>query len=561
MTIRNHHIIIDPEEENQSILEEIHKMDQSILNQAIFIILFNPIQNQLFTKMGLNKLFFNSSDWPYLTRTESIKNAYDAYNIIKADSNYEVRFKIKNKDYHINTVQWLGIISIVKSFFFIHLIGIDKILKIKNLKELGILSSKKETIEFYQTIFNNIGIVNFSAYYAKAISKKDKKRYPILKLLYALAKLSYIKIRNKKICIYQNHTLGTHNFLKNKKTHLFKKDDVSLIVNYLTKFFKVSSENIPFDTIKHQFINASKYIFGDNEQSEIIFIAYYTAYLEKNIISNFNYALSLFKCLSLISPNFFFFFAPDHLFRQWSKVNSVPFICAQHGMQGVYSIAWEKHIDVSTYFAWGNLLPQIGMNTLEDTSIIYTGNPMYSSTKTSSNFSKSKKDKIILVAFAADFSIFFDGQISIWNELIQLIKENPTHEWSIKFHPKDRVKKQVFDELKALKVHFIENITSHEAIKKADLIITSISTIALDALFFEKKVVIINIFNQPEFFSSFNIGTLVDKVEEINQKISIILQEKSDAHPNDHQLEVLSKFRFNEKNIKKEINRLINAIL
>lgn len=210
--------------------------------------------------------------------------------------------------------------------------------------------------------------------------------------------------------------------------------------------------------------------------------------------------------------------------RAWSKTHSVPFYVIQHGIHcgGVASTS-ESLIDADSFFCWGEGMKESFEKACPDNAglIECTGNPLYNH-KQETIFSNRADNKIsILVAPSESGYLLIDASYDFWNEIHNLVLNFPNIKWIIRPHAQYSfpgfIEKTFRQSNVVISSPYKEDIFS--PMKEVGVVITTVSTVALDAMHMGKPVIIINNTGQPELFTQYGAGIVLTKTKDIKGTI------------------------------------------
>lgn len=207
--------------------------------------------------------------------------------------------------------------------------------------------------------------------------------------------------------------------------------------------------------------------------------------------------------------------------NSWCRANNKHFMVLQHGIQSGGCVGFvENKIDSDMFLCWGEEMKESFINAYPENRkkcIRIVGNPVYEKLTHSNQppntelLSKNRQSYQILIAPSlSDFPILLrDYEKIFWDEMEMAIIKIPEIKWSLKLHNLYSFKDGVEDRFKKLGVDIIKEGNIFNAMKNCQLVVTNISTAALDAMVMQKSVIIFNLFNQSERFSEFGAGIII----------------------------------------------------
>jgi hypothetical protein len=204
--------------------------------------------------------------------------------------------------------------------------------------------------------------------------------------------------------------------------------------------------------------------------------------------------------------------------RSWCRANNKSFMVLQHGIHsgGVISPA-ERIIDADIFFCWGEEMKKSFTSAYSGNKkcIKIVGNPVYDKIINSNQssdidlLSRNGQSYQILIAPSGGSLLFRDYEKIFWDEIEQVILKFPEIKWSIKLHNLFLFKDEIKNRFEKLGVNIIEGGNIFDTMKNCQLVVTNISTTALDAMVMQKSVIIFNLLNLPERFSEFGAGIMI----------------------------------------------------
>lgn len=247
----------------------------------------------------------------------------------------------------------------------------------------------------------------------------------------------------------------------------------------------------------------------------VSFIHYLRVELEKYIKEIY----CVWKSLDYLKPHaalcINWFGIRQQAIREWCRGNNRLFISLQHGFYsgGVVS-APERKIDADIFLCWGPEMKKsfIAADHENEPKIRTTGNPVYDEQKNKNDYlspSPSKHHSVLVALSDMTYSAR-DVQDIIWSEIEEAMAKFPTLSWKIRTHDLDSRNgemKSRFDN----RAEFNNADNIFDALQPCDLVISNVSTVPLDAMIKGKPVVIFNMLGQPERFTEFGAGIVINK--------------------------------------------------
>jgi hypothetical protein len=205
--------------------------------------------------------------------------------------------------------------------------------------------------------------------------------------------------------------------------------------------------------------------------------------------------------------------------RSWCRANNKPFMVLQHGIHngGVISPD-ERIINADVFFCWGEEMKKSFISAFPENRkkcIKIVGNPVYdkitnsNQSSTTDLLSKNGQSYQILIAPSGGSLLFRDYEKIFWDEIEQAVIYLPEIKWIIKLHDLYLFKDEIRNRFEKLGAIVIEKRNIFDFIRQSKLIVTEVSTAALDAMIIQKPVIIFNLLNLPERFSEFGAGIII----------------------------------------------------
>ncbi len=519
-------IIIDPTLSTTNFSEIIKICKEN--SKEVVITCLSPMQKEYLEKRVSNVVKCVGINWPIEERPK-LSEIYSYWD--KLEEAKEAKFKPwpnifpyeinVAKIYRYHLLQWWDLFLLVNRVLNDEL----SIWKDKNLISIG-----KSQI-FFASIDNVITNkkVSLQKIYVKIEKKKklisfSKKLFNILVDETSLWFYQYI--RNKKIFYIDKHrqTLPLFSSLKAQTNIKFFTEPYSIISKRLfNNSYQVRIEEVTNKLSEKMIYLFSKYPLNSNKFWEESTLKYFINSLQFIVKNEIIVGFYIWKNFDKIKPNAALcinWIGNTHQFiNSWCRANSKPFMVLQHGIHsgGVISPD-ERKIDAAIFFCWGEEMKKSYINAYPENRkkcIRIVGNPVYKKLTNSSQppntelLSKNRQSYQILIAPTAPMLLFRDYEKIFWDEIEMAIIKIPEIKWSLKFHNLYFFKDEVEDRFKKLGVDIIKEGNIFDAMKNCQLVVTNISTVALDTMVMQKPVIIFNLLNQPELFSKFGAGIII----------------------------------------------------
>lgn len=219
--------------------------------------------------------------------------------------------------------------------------------------------------------------------------------------------------------------------------------------------------------------------------------------------------------------------------RAWGKGNGAPFFVIQHGIHsgGIVSPI-ERRVDADYFFCWGTGMKDsfIKADPANAAVIKCTGNPchdisFYSDFSHVNNNLFPPEPSSILVAPGEHGYLMSDAGADFWHEIESIIRRLPNIKWTIRCHPLFPYKELIYSRSKNLgaTISRYGQDSLFDALKNSDLVITTVSSVAVDAMIMKRPLIILNNAKIPELFSQFGAGIVLEKIGELSKVITELL--------------------------------------
>lgn len=518
-------IIIDPTLSTTKFSEIIKICKEN--PKEIVIICLSPIQKEYLDKKVSNVIKYVGADWPIEERLKlkEIYSYWDKLEEVKASKfkpwpnifPYEINVA---KIYRYYLIHWWVLFLLVNTILKKELFDWED----KNLIAIG-----KSPI-FFTAIESTI--VNKKVSLQKIHLKKNKKQILVyIKRLFNLTAdetslWHYRRMKNGKVIYIDRHrqTLPLFSSLKVQTDIIFFTKPYSVIRKRLfSNFSQVRIEEVTNKLSEKMIYLFSKYLSNSNKfwRHSMLknFISSLQFIVKNDIVSGFY----IWKNFDEISPNAALcinWIGITHQFiRSWCRANNKTFMVLQHGIHsgGVISPE-ERIIDADVFFCWGEEMKKSFISAFPENRkkcIKIVGNSVYdkitnsNQSSTTDLLSKNGQSYQILIAPSGGSLLFRDCEKIFWDEIEQAILKFSEIKWSIKLHNLYLFKDEIKNRFKKLGVSIIEEGNVFEAMKNCQLVVTNVSTAALDAMIMQKPVIIFNLLNLPEKFTKFGAGIVI----------------------------------------------------
>lgn len=213
-----------------------------------------------------------------------------------------------------------------------------------------------------------------------------------------------------------------------------------------------------------------------------------------------------------------------HFMRRWCLAGNGKFIVMQHGFAagGVVGLP-EGVVDADLFLTWG-----VGNNEAfvdvwdgNRTAIMLpVGNPLYGTAHPDAAKPRGFELRRVLVAPSAFGIQTRDLQEWFWDEIDMAVRDHPLLRWTLRVHPRDAQHDELLRRFQHGDLTVSAEASIMDAIAKNDLVVTTSSTVALDAMAGGRPVVVINHPDWPERLSAWDAGILVRQYGELSKVIA-----------------------------------------
>ena len=519
-------IIIDPTLSTTDFSEIIKICKEN--SKEVVITCLSPMQKEYLEKRVSNVVKCVGTNWPIDERLK-LGEIYSYWG--KLEELKEAKFKPWPDifPYEINVAKIFRYYLINRGYFYIlvSLVLNQELLVWKN----NILIAIGKDPTFFTAVDDAVTKQKVSL--QKTYVKIEKKQISLsfLKRLFnvltdEMSLWYYRRMKNKKLIYIDKHrqTLPLFSSLMAQTDIKFFTEPYSVIIKRLfNNSSQVRIEEITNKLSEKMIYLFSKYPLNINEfwkQSTLEdFINSLQFIIKKDILAGFY----IWENFEKINPNAALcinWIGINHQFiRSWCRANNKPFMVLQHGIHsgGVISPA-ERIIDADIFFCWGEEMKRSFINASPENikkCVEVVGNPAFDEYFNNYNNNLyegllSKKTLYnVLVVPSAKSLLFRDYEMSFWDEIEQAIIKFPEIEWSIKAHSLYLFKDEIKNRFKKLGITFIDGENIFNVMKHCQLVVTNVSTAALDAMVMRKPVIIFNLLNQSERFKEFGAGIII----------------------------------------------------
>jgi len=519
-------IIIDPTLStlNLSKVIEICKKNP----KEVVITCLSPMQKEYLEKRVSNVVKCVGINWPIEERLKlgEIYSYWDKLEELKEAKfkpwpdifPYEINIA---KIYRYYLIHWWGLFLLVNKILNKELFAWEE----KNLIAIG-----KSQI-FFTAIDNAITNKKVSLQKIYMEIEKKQKSLSFLKRLFnvledEISLLFYRWKKNIKIIYIDRHrqTLPLFSSLKAQTDIKFFTKPYSVISKRLfNNSSQVRIEEVTNKLSEKMIYLFSKYPLNINKfwKQSILndFINSLQFIIKKDILGGFY----IWKNFDEISPNAALcinWIGITHQFiGSWCRINNKPFIVLQHGIQSGGCVGRvEKKIDADIFLCWGEEMKKSFISAFPENRkkcIKIVGNPVYDKITNSNQssatdlLSKNGQSYQILIAPSEGFLLVREYEIFFWDEIERAMIKFSKLKWSIKLHNLYLFKDEIKNRFEKLGVSIIEEGNIFNAMKNCQLVVTNISTAALDVMVVQKPVIIFNLLNLPEKFTKFGAGVII----------------------------------------------------
>jgi hypothetical protein len=216
------------------------------------------------------------------------------------------------------------------------------------------------------------------------------------------------------------------------------------------------------------------------------------------------------KALDVFNPAFIL--APGwsgaelHVYRVWCAQNGRIFGAIQHGFQyGTRIAPRTMFIDADVFYVWGRSYVErwIDLEKNKTVELVVSGDPNGLQINGLSECARDEARKTILIAPSSCLEFSRGRYISFWEHMFELIDKRPEFIWSIRIHNLLRNDTWIMGEAskRGVVVETTSTRSLQDALERCDIVITSVSGMAVNAMQLRRAAVIVNITGEAEFFS------------------------------------------------------------
>jgi hypothetical protein len=255
--------------------------------------------------------------------------------------------------------------------------------------------------------------------------------------------------------------------------------------------------------------------------------------------------IALIRVLNIVKPELvvqYNFTGDAHPYTMWCSVHAVKTVCVQHGFQGKFDFSIKYDVESDVYLAWASL--PVDMERNAGVSIEVVGNPGYISSEKNEPSPINGRCKILIAPTGLPH-MKADADWEFWNLITSFLVQNlENFEVTVKFHHKDRFKELVTEKLEKVVpgIRFTNN-PIQKASAEANIIVTTVSTVALDTFFINRPVIIMNNAKEAEYFSAFNACPVLYSLKELEAEVIRLVKDKEYFHTRiQNQQKMVSRF-------------------
>lgn len=480
---------------------------------------FNQHQADFFNAQGIKTINYSTADWPMEKRNSDMEAIMQGFNDRKFKPESDVTFKVDNTIYTLNVFRFLSANFLIKGLF----LPVSKTMGLYLTRHQPLAVTVFGGAEFNHHVTfcleRNASKQNIEWVKPDSKSiKSSKLRQGIAFILDATKILSLVFVRRivgKKIILIPRGNI-TEKVIPHLNSYL-----IIHSINRVITRFKPKSRPAEMPEIEKCFYATLQLEKEGKDHASQLAVEILIDFLKQGYLDKrMKEAISIIRILNIVRPavivqlNLNGELSPYEI---WAASQKVPSICIQHGIQGRFAFDIRYDIEGDHYFAWADLPFDLTRNKAV---VSVFGNPTY--TQLPVKMPVINKIKNILIAPTALPYYKSDGDHEFWHDVIGYMKSSEMAA-RIKFHHKDRFKGIVLDALVESGITFEPYQGSiQKAIQESDLILTMVSTVALDAFQYNKPVVILNHAFESEFFTAYLAGKVVYEFHEIAEEVNLL---------------------------------------
>jgi hypothetical protein len=353
---------------------------------------------------------------------------------------------------------------------------------------------------------------------------KDQFRHSLRRILTAIWMITRIKVLGHKSVLIPsgNMTDNLNGYMQARNPRLVIIRSISFVITLLQKWSGLPScpplQSNPF----------SAFLWKYPPFIQLAFNSYFEYYKQRQWPTDCRKIVAILKALDLLKPKLIFLYNWSGLgqaYFQWSRKNNVPAVSVQHGFQGKYALSYKPKVESDIYFAWYEARGVLEIDRVSNrrVKIVQSGNPLYAKIDTAGDMDTSPIQNVLVAPTGLQW-LKADADWEFWLGMIELMKSEfgMRLNWRIRFHHKDRFKDYTMPALKKLRhVSIIDNQSESilSSIKQSELVVTTVSSVALDSASLRRPVIVVNHTHEPEYFSKLDGPTVVSNIEEARQTL------------------------------------------
>lgn len=194
------------------------------------------------------------------------------------------------------------------------------------------------------------------------------------------------------------------------------------------------------------------------------------------------------------------------MLRSWTGPKKVAFGVVQHGFQiGSIISPSTQRIDADIFYAWGASYVARWMDGAKNPHVDIQphGNPLFEALTPCARKPSPGPKLRALFAPSGYFAHFCDDWQRLWEDFFSLVQStSQTHQWSVRLHNQSQDIEHISAMLERLN---IDSCSAHERpiaqdLGWADVVLTTVSSVVVDAIYSRTPVIVWNNIEQPEFF-------------------------------------------------------------
>lgn len=221
---------------------------------------------------------------------------------------------------------------------------------------------------------------------------------------------------------------------------------------------------------------------------------------------------------------------PSHVQRAWCSANDKTFAVVQHGFQVGSRISAETRvIDADVFYCWSEEYRRkwIDTETHPHVNIRATGNPVHSR-DAAAPVSVTKNGRTVLFAPSAPREYAVGEYVDLWDWLFEFVDSHAgsNYDWVARPHSLCPMAPALKDRARHLEIEWSANSEGFlSVLRRATFLVSTVSTAALDGFSLGRPVVIANNMGEPEFYSDYDAGVVVNDVHQIGPALNRISED------------------------------------